>query len=107
MNTIKKAHTFTHRKIKSKKYKGFDIKFCEIKTDDSTTVSALYKSPRHKEKIFEAKASDENKAFEKIKKIINLKEKGLIPKHKPYCDICKKTLTEKNLYPYTYIHTRK
>ncbi len=95
--------TFTHRKIKSRKYKGFDIKFCEMMVNDKNKqVSALYMSPRHKETIFDAKADNENKAFEKIKKIIDEKEKGPIPKFKPYCRDCKKTLTEKNIFPYSY-----
>tara|TARA_B100000315_G_C14309944_1_gene465871 strand:- start:224 stop:676 length:453 start_codon:yes stop_codon:yes gene_type:complete len=95
--------TFTHRKIKSKKYKGFNITFCEMMINgEKKQVSALYMSPRHKETVFEAKADDENIAFEKIKKVIDSKEKGSIPKFKPYCWDCKKTLTEENLFPYSY-----
>lgn len=105
----KRIMNFTNRKIKSKKYKEFKINFCEMQVNgEKIVVSARYMSPRHKETVFEAKADNENIAFKKIKKVINSKEKGPIPKFKPYCWDCKKKLTEENLFPYNYtLHNGK
>jgi len=101
----RKIVSFTNRKIKPCKYKGFQITFSEVLVSGKkTNVTACYISPRHKETVFTAKASDENRAFEKIKKIIDKKEKGKISKFsKPYCYECTTYLNEKNLYPYTHL----
>ena len=92
----------THRKIKPQKYKGFEVRFHEMMIEGKPEVSALYRSPRFKQEVFEVTAIDEHKAFEKIKKLIDKQEKGQIPKFKPYCDDCEKTLTEENIFPYSY-----
>jgi hypothetical protein len=92
---------YTLRKIKPREYKGFKIGFCEEKIDGSLVVWAQYRTFRLKSPYRAAKGKDEDIAFNRIKKIIDKKEKGPIPKFKPYCWGCQKTLTVENLYPYT------
>lgn len=99
MTTLKS----TNREIKSEEYNGLKINFRELLVDDEKTqVHALYSSPRHKERIFEAIADNESEAFEKIKKVIDEKEQGEIPQFKPFCWECKEDLTSKTLYVYMY-----
>lgn len=93
----------TNREIHPEEYKGLKINFREFMVDGrKTQVHALYCSPRHKEKIFEAIADNESEVLEKIKEMIDEKEVGEIPKFKPSCYECKDDLTVENLYPCGY-----
>ena len=91
-----------HRKIPSKRYKHFLIKFSEWQNKEmDIDFVAIYRSKNLNGMRFSAKSNNIDESFDKLKKIINKKEKQK-PRTNIYCYDCGVKLTKNNLFPFTY-----